>query len=337
MNIAQAKTRVSVEEVVGTRVELQRHGTVLVGLCPFHEDNGRPNLVVFPRTQTWQCFACGAQGDVIDFLTRSKEITVREAIALIGRGNVSAAKAPRRLPVPRQRIAPPDDRNTAYRELIAWERLSDFHRAALLRRGFTPQEIGANQYRTHTPGRVPEGLKPEHVPGFYHENGTWLVNGPPGLLIPVRDREGRIAGCQVRPDHALRGKYLWLSSSGKSGGASSGAPCHYARADGTQIWITEGPLKADMVAARLGQPCLGVAGVANWRSAMPLLGGVREVVLAFDEDQPDRAREAVEVSEKAFVQALTECGAKVLKATWKWAEAKGIDDALQAGAYITVA
>ena len=336
MNIAQAKALVSVEEVVGTRIELRRRAAVLIGPCPFHDDQGRPNLVVFPKTQTWQCFACGAQGDVIDFLSRAEHISVREAIAMIGRGGISSSQEPKRLPVPRSHIASIESRDAAYQALIATERLSSSHRAALLRRGFSLSEIDAGQYRTHFPNRAPEGLMPEEVPGFYSVGQTWLTSGPPGLLIPVRDREGRIAACQVRPDDGDRGKYLWLSSSGKPGGASSGAPCHYAKTSGTQLWITEGPLKADLVASRLGQPCLGIAGVANWRSAMPLLSGVQEVILAFDQDQPGRAREAVEASARAFVQALTEHGVKALKATWDWSQAKGIDDALQAGAAISV-
>ena len=337
MNIAQAKALVSVEEVVGTRIELRRRGAVLIGPCPFHDDQGRPNLVVFPKTQTWQCFACGAQGDVIDFLSRSENITVREAIAMIGRGGITPSQAPKRLPVPRARVASVEARHAAYQALIAMERLSPSHRAALLRRGFSLAEIDSGQYRTHFPGKALEGLVPEEVPGFYRVGDTWLTRGPPGLLIPVRNREGQIVGCQVRPDNAEPGKkYLWLSSSGKPGGASSGAPCHYAKANGTQLWITEGPLKADLVASRLGQPCLGIAGVSNWHSAMPLLGDVQEVILAFDQDQPGRAREAVEASARAFAQALTERGVRGLEATWDWSQAKGVDDALQAGVLISV-
>ena len=335
MNIAQAKALVSVEEIVGTRADLRRRGAVLVGSCPFHDDQGRPNLVVFPKTQTWQCFACGLQGDVIDFLSRAENISVREAIAMIGRGGISPLQAPKRLPVPRPRIADPEARNAAYQALIAQERLSPSHRAALLRRGFSLLETDANQYRTHFPGRAPEGTVPEGVPGFYRVGETWLTSGPPGLLIPVRDREGRIVACQVRPDDDSRGKYLWLSSSRKPGGASSGAPCHYAKANGTQLWITEGPLKADLVASRLGQPCLGIAGVANWHSALPLLEDAEEVILAFDQDQPGPAREAVEANARAFAQALVERGMKVHQATWDWS-AKGVDDALVAGVPVSV-
>ena len=336
MNIAQAKALVSVEEVVGTRVELRRRGAVLIGPCPFHDDQGRPNLFVFPKTQTWQCFACGAQGDVIDFLSRAENISVREAIAMIGRGGISSAQEPKRVPVPRSHIASIEARNSAYQALIAEERLSPSYRAALLRRGFSLAEIDAGQYRTHFPSKAPEGLVPEGVPGYYRVGETWLTSGPPGLLIPVRDREGRIMACQVRPDDGSRGKYLWLSSSGKPGGASSGAPCHYAKASGTQLWITEGPLKADLMASRLGQPCLGIAGVANWHSALPLLGDAKEVILAFDQDTPGAAREAVEMSTRALAQALTEHGLKVHQATWDWEQAKGVDDALRADCAIRI-
>ncbi|MDA8344169.1 MAG: DUF3854 domain-containing protein [Thermaerobacter sp.] len=255
---------------------------------------------------------------------------------MIGRGGISSAQEPKRLPVPRSNIASIEARNSAYQALIAEERLSPSHRAALLRRGLSLHETDRSQYRTHFPGRAPVGLVPEGVPGFYHVGDTWLTSGPPGLLIPVRDREGRIAACQVRPDDGDRGKYLWLSSSGKPGGASSGAPCHYAKTSGTQLWITEGPLKADLVASRLGQPCLGIAGVANWHSALPLLGDVKEAILAFDEDQPGPAREAVEANARAFTQALAERGVKILRATWDWSQAKGIDDALQAGCTIYI-
>lgn len=337
MNIAQAKALISVEEIVGRHIELQRRGVVLVGPCPFHDDQGRPNLVVFPKTQTWQCFACGAQGDVIDFLARAEHISVGEAIAMVGRGSISPVQAPKRLPVPQPRIASIETRDAAYRALIAQERLSPSHRAALLRRGFSLAETDDGQYRTHFPSRAPEGLAPEGVPGFYRVGDTWLTSGPPGLLIPVRDHEGRIVACQVRPDDGSRGnKYLWLSSAGKPGGASSGAPCHYAKASGTQFWITEGPLKADFVAARLGQPCLGVPGVANWRSALPLLGDAQEVILAFDQDLPGQTREAVENNARALAQALSERGVKALLATWDWTQAKGLDDALRAGVPITV-
>ena len=334
MNIAQAKALVAVEEVIGARVALQRRGNVFVGPCPFHQDSGRPNLVVFPKTQTWQCFACGAQGDVIDFLRKVDNVTVQEVIAMIS--GHSYKRSVQHLPVPRRKIASADVRNAAYHALIEQEPLMPHHLAALLGRGFTPEEVAAAEYRTHVPGPAPQGLDLEDVPGFYATGSTWLVNGPPGVLIPVRDRVGRIVGCQVRPSESEHGKYMWLSSTNKPQGTSSGAPCHYAAAKGSQLWITEGPLKADFVAACIGHPCLGVAGVTNWKSALLLLGDATDVVLAFDQDPPGATHGAVQALAAALAQQLAQRGIKVRRATWDWHQAKGIDDALRVGTFIDV-
>ena len=46
--------------------------------------------------------------------------------------------------------------------------------------------------------------------------------------------------------------------------------------------------------------------------------------------------DAVQALAEALVQELAQRGIKVRRATWNWNQAKGIDDALQAGAYITV-
>jgi len=87
---------------------------------------------------------------------------------MIGRGGIASVQGPKCLPVHQPRIASVEARNAAYQALIAQERLSPSHRAALLRRGFSLRETDEGQYRTHFPGRAPVGLAPEGVPGFYH-------------------------------------------------------------------------------------------------------------------------------------------------------------------------
>lgn len=65
------KKMVGIAEVVGAYVKLSPAGRVLMGRCPFHEDR-RPSLAVFPLSDTYHCFACGAHGDQISFL-KAKE------------------------------------------------------------------------------------------------------------------------------------------------------------------------------------------------------------------------------------------------------------------------
>src|SRR4051812_44808044 len=62
-------------------VELRRVGSALVGRCPFHNDQGRPNLHVYPRTGRWVCYRCGQRGDAIDFVQLIDSVTFREAAA----------------------------------------------------------------------------------------------------------------------------------------------------------------------------------------------------------------------------------------------------------------
>lgn len=62
-------------------ITLRSCGRTLVGRCPFHQDGGRPNLVVYPETQSWFCFRCDIGGDVISFVERLEELSFRDAVA----------------------------------------------------------------------------------------------------------------------------------------------------------------------------------------------------------------------------------------------------------------
>lgn len=77
--IAELKTRVPIERVVGRYVELRESDRFLTGSCPFHEDRS-PSFVVYPETRTFHCFGCRANGDVIAFLMRAEHLGFREAL-----------------------------------------------------------------------------------------------------------------------------------------------------------------------------------------------------------------------------------------------------------------
>lgn len=59
-------------------VALKREGNDFVGLCPFHEDL-RPSLHVTQSKGLFRCPACGAAGNVIQFVARRESLTEREA------------------------------------------------------------------------------------------------------------------------------------------------------------------------------------------------------------------------------------------------------------------
>lgn len=65
-------------------VELRRSGSSFTGRCPFHADQGRPNLVVFPRSGRWWCFRCATGGDAISFVQEVEHLSFREAATRLG-------------------------------------------------------------------------------------------------------------------------------------------------------------------------------------------------------------------------------------------------------------
>ena len=71
----------SITQVIGRHIHLEQKGQEAIGLCPFHTDD-KPSLKVNEKKQIYKCFACGASGDAIDFLTRSGR-TFQEACAEI--------------------------------------------------------------------------------------------------------------------------------------------------------------------------------------------------------------------------------------------------------------
>ncbi len=68
--------------VVASGLQLRPMGGRLAGVCPFHGDT-RPSLIVYPATQSYFCFGCGAGGDVIDFVARLNKVGFKHAVELL--------------------------------------------------------------------------------------------------------------------------------------------------------------------------------------------------------------------------------------------------------------
>ncbi|MBI4496697.1 MAG: toprim domain-containing protein [Chloroflexi bacterium] len=76
---ALRRTRPLAAVITDYGIELRPSGRALVGRCPFHDDQGRPNLHVYAENQSWYCFRCAVGGDVIDFVRRRENLSFGEA------------------------------------------------------------------------------------------------------------------------------------------------------------------------------------------------------------------------------------------------------------------
>jgi len=86
--IERIKRGTDLAALIRTRgVELKASGQVLVGRCPFHDDQS-PSLRVTPAKGLWRCMssACGATGNVIQFVQRFDGISFRHAYELLKNG-----------------------------------------------------------------------------------------------------------------------------------------------------------------------------------------------------------------------------------------------------------
>ena len=109
-------------------LELRPTGGRLVATCPFHGDS-RPSLVIYPASQSYYCFGCGAGGDVIDFMSRLHRADFREAVALLAGAQVprmpAGAPHPPNVAVPEvdpMKAGPIIETAVAFYEDAVWSR-----------------------------------------------------------------------------------------------------------------------------------------------------------------------------------------------------------------------
>ena len=80
--IEELVRRSDIAEVVGGYVQLKRKGRLYAGLCPFHNEK-TPSFYLYPETQSFYCFGCGAGGDVISFIKQIEGLSYPEAVKFL--------------------------------------------------------------------------------------------------------------------------------------------------------------------------------------------------------------------------------------------------------------
>ena len=87
--ITELVQRSDIVDVVQSYVQLRHRGRTHTGLCPFHNEK-TPSFVVYPETQSFYCFGCGAGGDVITFIKKITNVDYIEAVKfLAGRAGMA--------------------------------------------------------------------------------------------------------------------------------------------------------------------------------------------------------------------------------------------------------
>lgn len=250
--------------------------------------------------------------------------------------------------------ASPEDCDRAYRAALAILPLDAADREGLARRGLSPEDIARGGYRSLAiEGRarlaraVVDAVGEElarRVPGIVQregDRGAWLsFAGSPGVLVPCRDMDGRIAALKVRrrdDDPREGARYLYVTSA-KAGGASAPSVLHVpelarARLDAPgadrRLVVTEGELKADVATALSGDAVCSIPGVGSWRLALDAAARWRPRTVCVALDMDAMRNPVVARAADSLVNALRAAGHAASLARWN-PRFKGLDDYLVA-------
>lgn len=73
-----------IEDVVGEFVTLRKHGSNLIGVCPFHKEK-TPSFNVNPARNIFKCFGCGKAGNSVRFIMEHEHYSFQEALRYLAK------------------------------------------------------------------------------------------------------------------------------------------------------------------------------------------------------------------------------------------------------------
>lgn len=81
--IDEVRLHSDIVDVISSYIPLTQKGKNYFGVCPFHDDQN-PSMSVSKDLQIYKCFACGASGNVFNFVMDYEHVTFREALNILG-------------------------------------------------------------------------------------------------------------------------------------------------------------------------------------------------------------------------------------------------------------
>lgn len=258
-------------------VKLRKAGSEWKACCPFHSDRS-PSFTIFDGGRRFQCFGCGASGDVLDFVQRAHSVGLREAAEMVGRGSVPALSI---APVEHTEV----ERDTVAEAVAIW-------------RGAGP--IKGTVAETYLRRRGLKLILPESLRFARLRYGH---SGPthPCLVALVAGADNMPTGIQRTYLEESGGKAKVskpkLSLGRVSGGSIRLAPC------AAMLTVCEGLEDGLSLQQELGR-AVWVAAGASMMPNMRFPAGVRDVVIGADGD------EAGEREARKAAAAFTERGIK---------------------------
>jgi len=222
-DVERVREAIDIVELIGSTLDLRKAGKNYKALCPFHQEK-TPSFYVFPETQSFYCFGCGASGDAITFVMRTEQLGFREALErLAERAGITLQSS--RLhddqeDEQRQRLFELNRLAAAWFAHVLWSTaFGEPARAYLERRGvdrataerfglgFAPDAPAALlRYLTQRGASSDELVQAGLV--VRRDDGSLVDRFRNRVMFPIRDRQGRILGFGGRTLGDVQPKYL---------------------------------------------------------------------------------------------------------------------------------
>ena len=302
--IDEIRSRCDIEEIVGHYVTLKRAGSNYSGLCPFHSEKS-PSFTVFPASQSFYCFGCGAGGDVITFIRREENLDYVEAIEFLGkrvgveiprdsrdergRGgmtrqrvfdmNLAAAK------FFRQCLFDPAIGGEGMRYLAGERGLS----GAVIKHfglGFAPNSFGVLQKHMHSLGFTDEELIEGFLCGKSQKTGRAYDYFRNRVIFPIIDTSGNVIAFGGRVMDDSKPKYLNSSDTPGFKKSRNLFALNYAKNHcAEQMILCEGYMDVIALHAAGFENAVATLGTAiTQEQARMLAKYTKKVIISYDSD-----------------------------------------------------
>ena len=227
--IEAVKERADIVDVVGEHVVLKKKGREYVGICPFHDDS-KPSMTVSPAKQFYYCFSCGAGGNSIKFLMEFQRQSFSEVVLDLARKYqlpVETVDGPQQEKL-KQQLSRRDKLHRALALASGWFRSQLRTEAGAdalhyLREtrglsettleqfelGYAPDQWdGLLKHLQQVEGLAPELLEAAGLVVPRKGGNGFYDRFRHRVIVPIRDRQGRVIGFGGRSLDGTEPKYL---------------------------------------------------------------------------------------------------------------------------------
>lgn len=219
------RQRCDIADVIRTYIPLQRVGSALKALCPFHKEK-TPSFHVNPARQIFHCFGCGAGGDVFRFIMDHEKVDFMTSVRMLAQRagvEIEVDETERSETLTKDRLLRVHEAVTQYfQSLLADDRGAEEARAYLRQRKMDGD--GARRFRIGWGGdRSGVLLDWGAANGFESElmeAAGLIARGESGLydrfrrrvLFPICDEQSRVIGFSGRILHEEESPAKYVNS-----------------------------------------------------------------------------------------------------------------------------